>query len=48
MKTIIQDTIFKTFRVHWNDGEYRAGYRDFETKKEAQKYEKLLIKNKIQ
>ena len=38
MKTIIKDTIFKTFRVHWNDGEYRAGYRDFETKKEAQKY----------
>ena len=42
MKTTIEELITGYFRVHWKDGQYRGGYRDFPTLKEAEEYKTLV------
>ena len=42
MKTTIEELITGYFRVHWKDGEFRGGYRDFPTLKEAEEYKTLV------
>ena len=38
MKTKIVQHINKEYRVLWKDGEVHGGYKDFNTKKQAQQY----------
>ena len=46
MKTKIIEISFGKWRImHWWD-EFRFEYKDFNTKKEAEEYKELLIKNK--
>ena len=42
MITTIEELITGYFRVHWKDGQYRGGYRDFLTLKEAEEYKTLV------
>ncbi len=46
MKTKIKETAFNSWRIMYWEDDFRFGYRDFNTKKEAEEYEQLLIKNK--
>ena len=42
MITTIEELITGYFRVHWKYGQYRGGYRDFPTLKEAEEYKTLV------
>ena len=42
MVTKIEQLITDYYRVHWKDGEFRGGYRDFPSLEEAEEYNKLL------
>ncbi len=42
MKTRVEQLITGYFRVHWKDGQYRGGYRDFPTLDEANNYKTIL------
>ena len=42
METKIEELITGYFRVHWKDGEFRGGYRDFPTLEEAEEYKTLV------
>lgn len=37
-KTKIIETINGDYRVLWKDGKYKGGYKDFNTKKQAEQY----------
>ncbi len=42
METKIEQLITDYYRVHWKDGEFRGGYRDFPSLEEAEEYKKLV------
>lgn len=44
MRTKIKQSIFGWRIMYWED-KFRFGYRDFSTKKQAEDYKQLLIKN---
>ena len=46
MKTLLQKTINKDYRVLWKDGPIKGGYREFTTKLDANNYIKRLKENK--